>query len=717
MKKLSILLMVPVVAALATGTIIEKYHGNEFATEHVYASWWFILLLALVAAGCIAAILREKMWHTPHRMLIYSSAVVILLGGGLTTWTGSHGEMTLLPGQPNDTYLESDSTARRLPFSVTLDNFEVVTYPGSHSPMDFVSHIAVDGETADISMNNIYRRQGYRLYQADYTPDGSSVLSVSYDPIGIAVTYCGYLILIAGLIVMFLSPRSHFRRLLKALPLLLLLVGGTASAAPSTLPRQTADRMGRIMVLYKGRICPLQTVAKDYTTKLCGKATYQGLTPEQVLSGWIFYHSEWADEPMIKIKGAELRRQLGLDGRYATYNQLAPQLSGGNNAMPGSTEGIPDKKRRAAEEKVNLVQMVANSQLLKIYPVADSTGTIGWYSQNDPLPLSVDSDEYIFIRKQLGYCQELVVKGDYETLGQVFDKTCEYQQKKAAAILPAPSRIAAERLYNRLTTGRWLYMLVISLGLLSFAIALYSPKGGKGKWSLLNSRLAFGLVALLTAFLLLIFILRWIAGGHAPMAGGFDSMTLMSLVIGIVALCTARRHPHGASHRAAHHGLLSACGHDERLQPACDQPHARAQLTVAHAACHRHHDSLCALLLCHGRRRGGSHPAGSAADYGAHQPADALSRCGIARLGHSHRSGMGQHLVGQLLVLGPQGGVGAHHPARLPLPPLHEPARRPFLNPVPCVVCGGISERCCHLFRRQLAVGWHPCLQLIALHL
>lgn len=383
----------------------------------------------------------------------------------------------------------------------------------------------------------------YRLYQADYTPDGSSVLSVSYDPIGIAVTYCGYLLLIAGLIVMFLSPRSHFRRLLKALPLLLLLVGGTASATPSTLPRQTADRMGRIMVLYKGRICPLQTVAKDYTTKLCGKATYQGLTPEQVLSGWIFYHSEWADEPMIKIKGAELCRQLGLDSRYATYNQLVPQLSGGNNAMPSSTEGIPDKNRRAAEEKVNLVQMVANSQLLKIYPVADSTGTIGWYSQNDPLPLSVDSDEYIFIRKQLGYCQELVVKGDYETLGQVFDKTREYQQKKAAAILPAPSRIAAERLYNHLTTGRWLYMLVISLGLLSFAIALYSPKGGKGKWSLLNSRLAFGLVALLTAFLLLIFILRWIAGGHAPMAGGFDSMTLMSMVIGIVSLFTARRHP------------------------------------------------------------------------------------------------------------------------------------------------------------------------------
>ena len=524
--------MVPVVTALATGTIIEKYHGNAFATEHIYSTWWFILLLALVAAGCIAAILREKMWHTPHRMLIYSSAVVILLGGGLTTWTGSHGDMTLLPGQPCDTYTESDGTERNLPFAVTLDNFEIVTYPGSHSPMDFVSHIVVEGDHADISMNNIYRRQGYRLYQANYAPDGSSTISVSHDPIGIAVTYCGYLLLIVGLIIMFLSSRSHFRRLLKALPLLLLLIGGTASATPSTLPRQTADRMGRIQVLYKGRICPLQTLAKDYTTKLCGNATYQGLTPEQVLSGWIFYHSEWVDEPMIKIKGADMRQKLGLTGRYATFNQLTEHLG-------GKFGGMPDKNLHAAEEKMNLVQMVANSQLLKIYPLVDSTGTIGWYSQNDPLPLTMNEDEYIFIRKQLGYCQELVIKGDFETLNQVFDKTCEYQRKQAAAILPPPYRNVAERLYNRLTAGRWLYMLVITLGLLSFAIALFSSKKIKRR----NSQLSICLVALLTAFLLIIFVLRWIAGGHVPMAGGFNSMTLMAMVIGVVALFTARRHP------------------------------------------------------------------------------------------------------------------------------------------------------------------------------
>jgi ABC-type transport system involved in cytochrome c biogenesis permease subunit len=204
------------------------------------------------------------------------------------------------------------------------------------------------------------------------------------------------------------------------------------------------------------------------------------------------------------------------------------------------------KDQRAADEKYNLIKMVTGSELLKLYPLTDSTGKLSWYSQNDPLPLDVNDDEYIFIRKQLSYCQELVVTGDFTTLDQVFEKTAEYQRKQAAAVLPSPTRIRAERIYNALTTGRWLALLSITLGLLSFAIALYSsPRDkstGASRHSIVGSKVSTLIVALLTLFLLVIMLLRWIAGGHAPMAGGFDSMHLMAIAIGIVALCTARRY-------------------------------------------------------------------------------------------------------------------------------------------------------------------------------
>ena len=525
--------MALVVIALASDTIVEKIAGTEAASTAVYNSWWFILLLALVGIGAVAAIVREKMWRVPYRLLLYGSAVIVLLGGGLTTWTGTHGSMTLQKGVPCDTFADDDGAEYHLPFTLTLDNFEVVTYPGSHAPMDFVSRIDVDGEKTEISMNNIYRHGGYRFYQADYDQEGNSTLSVAHDPIGIVVTYLGYALLVIGLVGMFLSPKSHFRRLLKVVPLLLLLLSaGVVSAAPSALPRHTADQMGRIQVLYKGRVCPLQTFAKDFTTKLYGNATYQGLTPEQVLSGWIFYYGEWCDQPVIKIKGGDLRRQLGMEDRYTTLNNL--------QAHQALFEGQPSSKEMAAaSEKLNLVMGVANSRLMKIYPLADSLGNIGWYSQNDPLPITVDDNAYIFVRKQLGYCQELVVRGDFAALDTVFAKTCEYQQKQASSVIPSPTRIGAERLYNTLTTGRWLVMLVVALGLLFFALNLWS----KGKIRSLHLRLATLLVALLTAFLLLIIILRWVAGGHVPMAGGFDSMNLMTLALGVVSLCVARRHP------------------------------------------------------------------------------------------------------------------------------------------------------------------------------
>ena len=539
MKKTSVILIVPVVIILAAGTIIEKYHGNAFAVAHVYNSWWFILLLAAVGVACIYTIVSNKLWRNPHQLLLYSSAVVILLGGGLTTWTGQHGNLVLEEGIPNRQCTTDDGDSFVLPFDVTLQRFELMTYPGSKAPMDFISHVAVEGDNAVISMNNIYRHQGYRFYQADYDMQGGSTLSVAHDPLGIGVTYAGYLLAIAGLVWMFLTPRSHFRRLLRGLPLVLLLLAGNAQAAPTTLPRQSAEKMGQMYVLYKGRICPLQTLAKDFTTKLCGNATYRGLTSEQVLSGWLFYATEWIDEPVIKIKGNELRRQLGMEGRYTSFsNLLAHQEIFTSHPLP--------KELRAADEKLNLVKMVMGSELLKLYPLIDSTSKLNWYSQNDPLPLDVDDDEYIFIRKQLSYCQELVVTGDFTTLDQVFEKTAEYQRKQAASALLSPTRIRAERIYNALTTGRWLALLSITLGLVSLAIALYaSPRketDRPSRLSIAGSRVSTLIVALLTLFLIIIFVLRWIAGGHAPMAGGFDSMHLMAIAIGIVALCTTRRH-------------------------------------------------------------------------------------------------------------------------------------------------------------------------------
>ena len=502
-------LMSVLIVVMAAGTIVEKYHGSEYALSHVYGAWWFVALWGLAAAGMLFMIFQKQSWKRPVVCLLHISALLILLGALLTMLTGQHGEMTLHPGEANNVFkIETNDESREvtLPFHLMLDRFEVVKYPGSRTPMDFVSHLQILDEgnatEATISMNNILKYRNYRFYQSDYDEEGNSVLAVAHDPWGIGVTYAGYLLLLVSLVAMFIVPNGRFRQLLKktsakAAVILVLLTAGCcipalSANAPRTLPKESADKLGQLYVQYKGRVCPLQTLAKDFTTTLYGSARYHGLTSEQVLSGWMFYFDDWKDEPI-------------------------------------------------SDKKYNLVLMLYNGELLKLYPHADSLGEVTWYSQNDELPLDVSDGEYLFIRKQQSLCKEYVVAGDFKSLDELLEKTKVYQEKYSQGLTQPKAQYRAERIYNRLTTGRWLAFVNIVLGLVFFAVSLICI--GKGR-KLYRPLRWFAVVwmALLGAFLALLFILRWVAGGHVPMAGSFDSMNLLALSICILSLILSRRH-------------------------------------------------------------------------------------------------------------------------------------------------------------------------------
>lgn len=562
MKKTKILniakvvLLVAVILMLIAGTIVEKYHGNAFALEHFYGSPWFIGVLALAAAAAVAEIVVHKLWHNIAKLLVCTSVVVILAGGLCTYLFGQHGRMELVPNQPCSTFAV-DGVPRQLPFSVTLEKFEIVHYPGTKSPMDFVSHVAVTEQNNaevhqyDISMNNILKKSGFRFYQENYDEQGHSFLSVSHDPVGIAVSYTGYLLLLVGIILLMVKRGGQFRTLLKGMKgkvaavAVIMLLSGQYTSAQRVLPQPIAEKMGEMYVLYKGRICPLQTLSKDFTTKLCGKATHKGFSSEQVLSGWMFYFDDWKDEPIFKIKGGETQRLLGIDGRWAALSDFTDSVGEHPvaNALKELSPTAPAAKNlRAAEEKYNLISMLYNGQLLKIFPLTDEKGTLAWYSQNDQLPENInDTAEYLFIRKYMSYSQELVAFGDFESLGTLFEKTRKFQEKEAGDVLPSKVQTTAERLYNRLSTGRWLPMASITLGLLLFAYALFLLARGRGLHKGVKVA-TFLWTLLLTLFLIAIFVLKWIAGGHLPMAGGFDSMNLLAIAIGIVALCCCRKY-------------------------------------------------------------------------------------------------------------------------------------------------------------------------------
>ena len=567
MKRWTIVATVLVIMVMVAGTLLEKIHGSAFALTFIYRTPWFIALLVAVAIIGLIVTLKKGLYHRFATMGIHIALVLIVAGIVLTTFTAKSGRLTLT-NDTASTKFEATNDGRShsglLPFAVQLNDFTVVYYPGTHAPQDYVSQISfIDGDgtmsEAQVSMNKIARHRGYRFYQAGYDNEGRVFLTVAHDPLGIPVTYAGYLILALSIVGFFFDRQSNFRLLLRkassktsllAFCLLLALPFTTlhaksATPMPRTLPAAQAETFGRLYVMHNDRVCPMQTLAIDFTTKLYGKATYRGLSAEQVLCGWIFFYNDWSQEPMFKIKGSAVQKILGIDGRYASLNDfITPDAT---NKLQASIDSLPfnhplRQKLLAADEKYNLIAMLYGGQLLKIFPAADSSGTMQWYSQSDNLPLDIDADEYLFIRKSLSYCQELVAFNQYDLLDSTFAKIRTYQQKRAADLLPSETHIAAERAINNLNYSRLLAMFFITLGIILFAYTLVRMTQRRTLHHTITI-VSILLLALLACYLCTMFILRWYVSKHIPLSNGYETMLFLSLCVTLLSLILHRHHP------------------------------------------------------------------------------------------------------------------------------------------------------------------------------
>lgn len=106
-----------------------------------------------------------------------------------------------------------------LGFELTLDRFQIGTYPGTMRPRSFESQVTLLDATTGrkqggvISMNHPLSYGGYTLYQSSYRQEKEhsvSFLSVSWDP-GQPIVFTGYVALIVGM-VWVLIQRMRERR-------------------------------------------------------------------------------------------------------------------------------------------------------------------------------------------------------------------------------------------------------------------------------------------------------------------------------------------------------------------------------------------------------------------------------------------------------------------------------------------------------------------------
>lgn len=199
-----------IVVGIAAATVIENHFGTDYAHQHVYGAWWFIALWGLLAVSGCYMMYRRKMWKQPAVFLLHISFLVILAGALTTHLTSRRGMVHLREGEAVCTYWTKNEQGayvltEELPFYLALRDFEVQYDADGVTPADYVSRVLISTregkEETTISMNNIGRAKGYRIYQTSFDDDeAGSVFTISYDPWGTAITYAGYLMLALSMI-------------------------------------------------------------------------------------------------------------------------------------------------------------------------------------------------------------------------------------------------------------------------------------------------------------------------------------------------------------------------------------------------------------------------------------------------------------------------------------------------------------------------------------
>lgn len=539
---------------LTIATILEKIYGTDFVNEYIYSSVPFVILWGVTAITSLLYIIKSKLHRQPVIFLLHLS-LLFILAGAFTTWIyGEQGTMRVRQGEQQTSFTDSKGISHQLPFSITLNQFEIIYYKGTLAPMDFISHISVADKDCHrqiqgkVSMNHIFSYQHYRFYQSGYSEDNEgSVFSVSHDPYGIGITYAGYTLLLLSTVFFFFSPQSRFRQLLKSpllhrsLTVILLLFAFSLnsnflkanSPSPKVLPREVAEHFGDLYILYNNRICPLQTFARDFTIKLYGSSSYKGLTPEEVLTGWLFYYDSWKNEPIIRIKSNEARKLLEIEGNYAMLKDYISTINEYklekmmNHIRSG--EQVTDKRGiEEADEKFNIINLVCTGAMMKIFPCRNIAGkTLEWYSQSDQLPQDMDNDKWVFIRKSMSYVNEMIVMKKYNDACLLLEKIKKYQQKECDGLLPADNKFKAEKIYNQFDYSKSVAMACICIGLICFIYychCMASQKRTSRKAIIILNILLWIVFTYLSAAI----CLRGYVSNHLPLSNGFETMQFMA---------------------------------------------------------------------------------------------------------------------------------------------------------------------------------------------
>lgn len=545
--------------AIGCATFIENAYDTTTAQMLIYNSKWFEVLFLLICLNLTGSIFKyelvnKKKWTV---LLFHIAFIIIIAGAALTRYFGFEGTMHIREGVASNIIISNYNEIIELPFSIHLTEFKIERYPGSNSPSSYASEVIVkDGATEmpyRIYMNNILKYAGYRFFQSSYDPDeNGTILSVNYDIPGTQVTYCGYLLMIVGMILTLFNKNSRFRLLLRTSARLkeerkklfavfagIVILAFSAEAQDNRnkqLRRQHISDFAELVIQNRqGRLEPVSTIASEILRKVAKQTSFNGMSPAEVFLDMQANPEKWRNIPCIKVDNAELGKILGITGKYASLNDfisetepngyklstlLANVYSKGSNARNKF-----DKEVINADERINILLNVFAADFLTIFPIPDHDNS-KWVSPNGLNEIN-NGD---VLANTLTSWFNAVNSNDWAAANLLLNNLKENQQKYGVSVIPSKTKIRFEIFYNNINIFGKLFKVFLVTGLTLLLLQLIT---------LFNTKFRFnGVKKVAFIFIIILFVaqtaglaIRWYISGHAPWSSGYESMIFISWAI------------------------------------------------------------------------------------------------------------------------------------------------------------------------------------------
>ena len=476
----------------------------------------------------------------------------------------------------------------QLPFSIKLNDFQLDNYPGSNSAMSFASEVTVISpeETFDfrIFMNNILNYKGYKFFQSSYniTPEYEEThLSVNHDFWGSTVTYIGYFLLYAGLILILFMKNTRFDFLRKSLQkirnkkaavttMLLLLISTFSFSQQhnhvinemqidsvikaNAIDVKHAEKFSMVIIQDAGgRMKPVHTYASELLRKISKSDSYKDMNATQVFLSIEQNPRFWFQVPIISIENGntKLRDLIGIphEQKYAALSNFFDEK--GNYKIGGIQQEAQKSNIKSKFEKdvinvdrrVNLLYSAITGDILRIFPIpGDKTNK--WVSHNNLDEANFKGQDSVFVRQILPvYLQTLEASQmtkNYSQSDEMLDGIITFQKKYGSDVYPSDRKINVEIAYNKYDIFKNIYSYYMYIGTLMFFFVIFQIFNSN---KVINALIKISIAIIIGLFLLHTggLIARWIVSGHAPWSNAYESMIYVGWATMLFGLIFGRK--------------------------------------------------------------------------------------------------------------------------------------------------------------------------------